>query len=316
MEFDEEELLSPADSWQVIEAFFEEKGMVRQQLDSFDEFINTTIQELVDDCRPIVVTPTRYNEFTETSEERRYTVKFGELSIGKPTVREVDGRTSNLTPHEARLRNLTYHAPLYCLVKVTTERRDEVTNEWIPFDDPDSKIESVVEQDQKEIGTTVSREFLGYVPIMLRSRRCLLHGMSEHELGEVNECVYDQGGYFVINGSEKVVIAQERQANNNVYCFEKSGRFSFASEVRSHLEKGSRPPSAIKCYMFAGSSNKSSSINQIHVELPYIKTTIPIVCVFRALGVASDREIVERVCYHSDDFEMMEKFKSSLEEGF
>jgi DNA-directed RNA polymerase II subunit RPB2 len=315
----EDQMLTPADSWQVITSFFQEKGMVGQQLESFDEFINTTIQELVDDMRKIVVAPTgTYNPDTQKVEERRYTIEFGELKIGKPTVREVDGKTSMLYPHEARLRNLTYHAPLYCNIKVTTEKRDGDEEKFVPFDDPDTKVDSEINQDTKETGVVVSREFLGFMPIMLRSKRCLLSTMSEHELGTVNECVYDEGGYFVINGSEKVIIAQERQANNNVYCFEKKGgRFAFSSELRSHLEKGSRPPSPVQCLMFAGSSNKmTNAINQIHVMLPYIKSTIPVVCVFRALGVASDREIVERVCYHADDFEMMEKFKPSLEEGF
>ena len=69
--------------------------------------------------------------------------------------------------------------------------------------------------------TDSPKEFLGYVPIMLRSRFCVLADKSDKELCELGECIYDQGGYFVINGSEKVVVAQERMSNNHVYCFRK-----------------------------------------------------------------------------------------------
>lgn len=313
------DMIDASDSWAIITSFFEQKGMVRQQLDSFDEFIDTTIQELVDDSPEIRVTPS-YEAKEGDAPEKRYSIKFGTLSIGQPTTREVDSTNPLLFPHDARLRNLTYHAPLFCNITVTCEEKDEASGNWVPKNDADvmndTSLFSEEERKMDLTGKSRSQEFIGFVPIMLRSKRCLLHGKSEYELGQHNECVYDQGGYFIINGSEKVIVAQERQANNCVYVFEKKGKFSYSSEIRSHLEKGSRPPSPVQCYMYAGTSNSASNLtNQIHVQLPYIKTTIPVVCVFRALGVISDQEIVERICYQENDFEMMEKLKASLEEG-
>ncbi|KAH9258101.1 hypothetical protein BASA81_003664 [Batrachochytrium salamandrivorans] len=312
----QQQMIQSQDAWTVINAYFAQNGMVRQQLSSFDEFIDHTLQELIDDSHPITV---RKN-FTGTDaddEERQYIVKFGKLQLGSPSTREVDSTSAQLFPHEARLRSLTYHAPLYCDITVTSEVKDPTTGEWIPKDDPTAKSASnpALQESLKE-GQTVSREFMGYIPIMVRSKRCLLHGKSDYELGQVDECVYDQGGYFIINGGEKVIVAQERQANNNVYVFEKKGKFSYAAEIRSHLEKGSKPPNPVVVSMFAGSSTKGSAFqHQIHVNIPYIKASLPIICLFRAFGVMSQQEIFQRICYDEDDFEMAELLKATFEEG-
>jgi len=163
------------------------------------------------------------------------------------------------------------------------------------------------------------REFIGMVPIMLRSQFCILKGMNDSELAELGECIFDQGGYFVINGSEKVLIAQERLANNSVFCFEKKApsKFCWAAEVRSHVETGARPTSTMYVQMYASSSIKeATSGHQIHAVIPYVRQSIPVVILFRALGTTADREILERICYQFDDVEMMDKFRSSLEEAF
>ena len=56
-EEDEEEEITQEDAWAVISAYFEEKGLVRQQLDSFDEFIQNTMQEIVDESADIEIRP-------------------------------------------------------------------------------------------------------------------------------------------------------------------------------------------------------------------------------------------------------------------
>lgn len=80
-------------------------------------------------------------------------------------------------------------------------------------------------------------DFAGKIPIMLRSTYCLLSGLTDRDLTELNECPLDPGGYFIINGSEKVLIAQEKMATNTVYVFSmKDGKFAFKAEIRSCLE--------------------------------------------------------------------------------
>ena len=301
--------ITAADAWPVINAFFEDQGMVRQQLDSFDEFVKNSMQEVVDDSPPVIVdAQAQYDVEDEEPTRKRVTTKFKQMRIGRPSVRLGDGSTAALFPAEARLRNLTYSAPLYVDVESRMEEYSVDDREWRPC----------VEARRDEDGAlTHAQEFVGYVPVMVRSSFCLLSRMSEQELCSKDECAYDQGGYFIINGSEKVVLAQERQANNNVYAFYKrGGKFGWSSEIRSHVEKGQRLPSSLQCLMFSGPSHAgASSAHQIHVQLPYLKTTVPVVSVFRALGVLSDRDIMMRCCYSLEDAELTERFRASLEEG-
>jgi len=90
-------------------------------------------------------------------------------------------------PNEARLRNLTYSAPLY--VDIT---------------------KTVVKEGREPVETQHQKTFIGKIPIMLRSTYCLLNGMTDRDLTELNECPLDPGGYFIINGSEKVSVALSR----------------------------------------------------------------------------------------------------------
>lgn len=86
-----------------------------------------------------------------------------------------------MMPNEARLRNLTYSAPLYVDISKT-----------------------VFKDGEDEVKTTHSKTFIGKIPIMLRSTYCILSGLTDRDLTELNECPLDPGGYFVVNGSEKV----------------------------------------------------------------------------------------------------------------
>uniref|UniRef100_A0A0L8GV21 DNA-directed RNA polymerase subunit beta n=2 Tax=Octopus bimaculoides TaxID=37653 RepID=A0A0L8GV21_OCTBM len=155
---------------------------------------------------------------------------------------------------------------------------------------------------------------------MLRSTYCLLNRLTDRDLTELNECPLDPGGYFIINGSEKVLIAQEKMATNTVYVFQqKDSKYAYKTEIRSCLEHSSRPTSTLWVNMMArgGTGVKKSAIGQkIIAILPYIRQEIPIIIVFRALGFVSDRDILEHIIYDFDDPEMMEMVKPSLDEAF
>lgn len=139
-------------------------------------------------------------------------------------------------------------------------------------------------------------------------------------MAEFNECPLDPGGYFIINGSEKVLIGQERMATNTVYVFSmKDHKFAYRAEIRSLLENSSRPTSTLYVNMLArgGQSSRKSAVGQLIVAIiPYIKEEIPVIVVFRALGFESDRDILEHVVYDFEDQEMMERIKPSLDEAF
>ena len=139
----------------------------------------------------------------------RYQLKFEQIYLARPTHWEQDGSASPLMPNEARLRNLTYSAPLYV---------DVLKSEWRDGEERprESKHEKL---------------FLGKIPIMLRSQFCLLSGLNDHELTELNECPLDPGAYFIINGSEKVLIAQEKMGTN-------TGEFKLLFVIHTHSLNG------------------------------------------------------------------------------
>lgn len=113
--------------------------------------------------------------------------------------------------------------------------------------------------------TNVPSDFLPQVPIMLRSSFCILNSLPDSELYDLNECPYDQGGYFIINGSEKVLIAQERMATNNVYVFAKAqpSPISFLAEIRSAVEKGGKQISQVQMKMYHHGHDKNVRRSQL-----------------------------------------------------
>ena len=114
---DEYEEITQEDCWTVITSFFDQKGLVRQQLDSFDEFVQNTMQELVDENSDLILDQADQHTGHDGDVTRRYEIKFGQIYLSRPTVTEADGAVVPVFPQEARLRNLTYSAPLYIEMK-------------------------------------------------------------------------------------------------------------------------------------------------------------------------------------------------------
>ena len=291
---------------------------MRQQLDSFDEFVQNTMQELVDDSGDIRVSPElqhlvgydeeNFDDMAASQTKEVFEISFGQVYLSKPTTVEKDGTVTNIFPHEARLRNLTYSAPLYVDVTMNQYRCRNDANIGDPSEDLGQPTKSEVAR----------KEFLGYVPIMLRSLFCVLSDKDDAQLADLGECIYDQGGYFVINGSEKVIVASERMSNNHVYAFKKKqpSKFSWVIETRSQVENSTRPTSTLYIQMYHKGGRNVIDGNQIRSTLPYIRTDIPVVIIFRALGFVADRDIIEHVVYDLTDGEMMDLFRPSLEEAF
>eukprot|EP00727_Mastigamoeba_balamuthi_P011600 m51a1_g7062 putative dna-directed rna polymerase ii subunit rpb2-like (1207) ;mRNA; f:172808-177135 len=293
------------DIWKVIGAYFKQKGMVRQQLDSFDEFIQVTVQELVDnsDKHPIEI----------QTAEGKDTYHFGQIYLSKPTTVEPDGQPIPVTPHHARLRNLTYTAPLFIDI-----RRETTLAASAAADAADGEQQQPAPVREE----TYEKISIGKMPIMLRSKSCVLgeetkkgEQYRDAELAALGECSYDPGGYFVVNGSEKVLIAQERMANNHVYVFAKKqpSKYTFVAEIRSSIEMY-MPASTMSIKMLAASQSRALG-STIYATIPYVQKDVPIVVLFRALGVVSDKEILQYICYDIDDREMTELLRPSLVEG-
>eukprot|EP00747_Dinoflagellata_sp_TGD_P165070 gnl/TRDRNA2_/TRDRNA2_185877_c0_seq1.p1 gnl/TRDRNA2_/TRDRNA2_185877_c0~~gnl/TRDRNA2_/TRDRNA2_185877_c0_seq1.p1 ORF type:complete len:1182 (-),score=253.27 gnl/TRDRNA2_/TRDRNA2_185877_c0_seq1:85-3630(-) len=295
--------MNQEDSWVVIDSFFAEKGLVFQQLGSFDQFIMYEVQRMMDAQPPIEITPQAQYHPTETIHTNRvYVWRFGQISLNKPTIDEPDGTTKQLSPREARLRNLTYSAPVFVNINL--------------------QIYNVTEDDEGNQTRTLKSEelykkvYLMRFPIMIRSEYCWLKGASDRLLTEFGECPLDQGGYFVINGSEKVLIALERMANNFVYAFMKKGsKYTWVCEIRSGLFEGSAGCAGFAVKMLANMGQRSYARGQMVCTCPYIRVEVPIVVMFRALGIVADKDILERIVYDFSDIAMLAACRNSVEDA-
>ncbi|KAL2057049.1 hypothetical protein ABVK25_002788 [Lepraria finkii] len=328
---EEEEGITAEDCWTVISSFFDTKNLVSQQIDSFDEFVSTTMQELITE-NSLLTLDQNLPQLDDDPEPqpvlRRYEIKFGTVLLSRPALTESDGSTGVLFPQEARLRNLTYSSPLFLdmtMTKSVAYERDIME----PSDEEAACDPSIVQKatgstylDWKVEGSEDDRKtmqvFVGKLPIMLKSKYCMLRDFSDDQLYDINECPYDLGGYFVINGSEKVLIAQERSAANIVQVFKKSqSNTPYVAEIRSAVEKGSRLISSMQIKLYEKGEGAKGGFGQtIKCTLPYIKTEIPIAIVFRALGVVSDEDILNHICYDRKDTQMLEMLKPCIEEAF
>mmetsp|Transcript_8496 Transcript_8496/g.37877 ORF Transcript_8496/g.37877 Transcript_8496/m.37877 type:complete len:1216 (-) Transcript_8496:2643-6290(-) len=299
----EDQEIVEEDTWDIVSAYFEEKGLVRQQLNSFNVFVEHTMQSIVEETRDILIIPEEQHIPGQraSDEDIKYLINFGQLRLSKPTFTEANAETFPLYPNKARLRNLTYSAPLYCDI---TMKKIRVLNE------------ETGEEEMEEEKT--SKVFIGRIPIMLRSMYCLLADMDDEALAAVGECTVDQGGYFVINGSEKVLIAQERMSTNQVHVFKKTmpSKYSHVAEIRSIAEGGKPVPTSFKVALQGrGGKGEQASSHIIVATLPNIRADIPVVILFRALGFENDKEVMSHICYNLADEEMMTMLMPSIEEA-
>ncbi|KAK5055246.1 DNA-dependent RNA polymerase II [Exophiala bonariae] len=324
----EQEDITSEDCWKVINSFFDTKNLASLQIDSFNHFMRASMQDLVNEKGGIILDHAQNIEESDPNPIviKRHEVKFGKVTLSKPNMVEGDGVTTDCMPHEARLRSLTYASPAF--VKMT--RRTYLAKEH-PWDDQTDDM-GVVKDDGSTLYWRESSEeddfdaerevYIGKIPIMVRSMTCHLMSekfQSEKDLFAWGECPYDSGGYFIINGSEKVLIAQERSAGNIVQVFQKAlpSPFTHLAEIRSVIDRGARMMSqaTVKLFRRQDGPDGTKIDNPIRVQLPYVKQDIPLVIVFRALDIVSDADILEKICFDQSDKEMIDMLMGSLQEG-
>ncbi|ETN46839.1 uncharacterized protein HMPREF1541_01028 [Cyphellophora europaea CBS 101466] len=327
--------ISPEDCWKVIGSFFEKKGLVSMQIDSFDKFMSQTIKELVLDKGSITLDHAKNPDPDEINPViiERHEVKFLDFTLSYPNVVEGDGVTNDLMPHEARLRSLTYACPAFILMSKKTywAREQETDANAVKTEGENGTLYWEVGHSDDDIPDDRPESvYIGKIPVMLKSGSCWLNQdsgktkssrkiFSDQDLFAWGECPYDQGGYFVINGSEKVLIAQERSAGNIVQIFTKAAPspFTHLAEMRSVVEGGSRQMSQCTVKLMRKSDGPDGTkIDQpIRVQLPYTKLDVPLAVVFRALDIVSDSDIIEKICFDHSDKEMIDMLMGTLQEG-
>ncbi len=253
-------------------SLFMEKGLVRQHLDSYNELIDHGLQEVIDEVGDIEI----------EVPEGPYKIKLGRVwilhpqsKISGPYVTEVDGYPHEIYPMEARFRNLTYAAPI--------------------------SLEMTPIIDGRELETELV--LIGDLPVMLKSKLCVLSQLLPEELIGHGEDPNDPGGYFIVNGSERVIVALEDLAPNRVLV-----------DIDT---RGATPVYQAKIFSTtvgfrARIELRLKSDGAIYVSMPGVPTEIPFVNLLRALGLQSDMEIAEAV---SPEKVIQNELESSFEKA-
>ncbi|PNH08349.1 DNA-directed RNA polymerase II subunit RPB2 [Tetrabaena socialis] len=252
--------------------------IVRHQIDSFDDFILHKLEQIISSFNPIEINEQYLPD--RSLYKHRVMISIENPTLMRPTITEKDGQQKIMMPNDARLRNMTYSSQLMVEVAVTAKVLNMETNEY---------------QEESRRLTCVS---LGKIPIMVHSRYCNLR--QNRVPSPYDECRFDYGGYFIINGNEKVVIAQDRIAENKVFVFvnNKATPYSHVAEVRSVSERrfGIPKTTAVKLSMRGNQFGK-----YIRVNVHHMKHEIPLFILFRALGIQSDEDIVRHIVADVND---------------
>ena len=300
-DFSNEEEITDKDSWKVIRAYFNQHGLVSQQIGSFNQFIDKNIQEIIDENKTVTIEPD-INYFNKSmSNHITYELTFGQSHISAhPQFLENNSSTEHkIYPNEARVRNLDYLSELSVDIHWTEK----------VYDIESESFKIINEHD-------IIKQNIGKIPIMVRSKYCSLNRQTDEGRIEVKECEFDQGGYFIIGGGEKVIVAQERMATNFVYVFKKNETSGFAwqAEIRSNIDGSNRPPVQFSVKISKKNIHLKNDLGGlITSRIPYVKSDIPIVILFRALGIESDKDILDYIIFDENDNSFKELLRPSLE---
>lgn len=233
----------------LLKKYFEEKSFTEHNINSFNKFITSGLQRVVDETREVVpdILPIGIRDLR---------IRLGKIWVEKPMVKEADGSRRSIMPIEARLRNLTYDAPIMLEMSI---------------------IQSGEEKEKQTV-------HVGNIPIMLRSENCYLNGMSKEELINAGEDPDDAGAYFIINGTERVVVIVEDLVTNKVLVDKTS--------------TGSNPYAA-KIFSEDGQYNIPHTIEKGKDGMIYVSFTklqkIPFTVLMKALGMKKDQQIIESI---------------------
>ncbi len=260
----------------------------RHHLDSYDNFLKQDLTSIIKANNPILILKDLIDPDRNIYKYKVEIYVGGEdaqqIEIGTPTVSlQNTEEVRVLYPNEARLRNLTYASTVYAdiVIKIT------YTNEMGQTKSLDVPPE------------TFQKWPLFKIPIMLHSRYCILHNKPKSFLIEAGECPYDNGGYFIVDGAEKVLITRQEQAFNTLYVTpqETDPKISVYASI-SCLSAETRQVKRVAFALTRPSQSdkkRSSTHETVQVSIPFVRKAIPLFVLFRAIGFQSDEEILRMI---------------------
>ena len=280
--------------WDILDLYFKDHKypFTGHHLDSYRNFVKVKIPEIIKSNNPITMI-----KMDDSNKNLivKVDIYIGGLNgdniyVDRPIAFE-NGTPKLITPNDARMRNLTYETHLFTNVLV------RITNDKGVVKDVEFKNIAI-----------------GGIPIMLHSDICLLKNNGSDILKLMGECPYDTGGYFIIDGKEKVIIAQENIVTNKLFTnkiTDDPNGFSYKGIILCVAEKGSVKPSKIQFFYVdtpiksdgvyhdekikVQYNNKNYNYGSILVSVPSFKEKIPLFILFRALGIESDKDICDAI---------------------
>ena len=273
--------------WKVIESYFRAhhlKQLVKHQIESYNYFVNTQIQNTIEMFNPVRIC-SEYDYIKEFDLYRlEIFINFKNFSIHRPQIYENNGSTKILLPQEARLRNFTYSGAMTIdfNIKYIIRNGDNYNN--------------ILRYEK-----TLKNINIGKLPIMLRSDICILNQYKDIDYNKSGECKMDPGAYFIINGSEKTCLGQERAAENQIYCYnvsKNSTKWSWSAEIKCIPDWKCISPKQLTLTL----TNKTNTFgNSIYLHIPRLKNPVPLFVIFRAFNIISDKDICEKILLRNEE---------------
>jgi len=304
-----------------LNTYFSEAGILAHQLDGFNQFVEMDIPEIISMANPITskgspeiplagprsalaaatgLSTTAANALIQQQQqglgntvvsvaagvapriinhEYEVSLEFEKISLRKPTIFDNNGAVYPMLPKDARDCNYTYASPLNVDVKVTTTFIDHTR--------------SSIRESKVRVFPNVH---LGKIPIMVRSKYCLLNDQKHIAPRELGECAEDLGGYFIIMGGERAMMSMERMTENRPVVF-RNGRGNAKDkevvEIKCIGPDNDQVPksNAVRLVYHP----KNNLVTMLKATIPRIRTDIPLWILFRALGVETDKAICELI---------------------
>jgi DNA-directed RNA polymerase II subunit RPB2 len=290
--------------WILIEAYFKHKHLkqlVKHQLESYNYFVNNQIQQTIEMFNPLIIA-SEHDYIKELNLYRlEIEITFENFSIYRPQIYENNGSTKIMFPQEARLRNFSYSSAMTVDLNIKYIIRNG------------ENYKNILNYQKK-----IKNVHIGKLPIMLKSDLCVLNQYKHLNHNETGECYMDPGGYFIINGSEKTCISQERAAENQIYCYnieKNNNKWSWKAEMKCIPDWKCISPKQINILI---ASRNNGYGNALYLQIPRIKIPIPLFIMFRAFNIISDREICELIMLNiakENMQKMLISLKASIIEG-
>ncbi len=280
--------------WDIIKSYFKDKHLerlVRHQIESYNNFVSYQIFKTIEMFNPIHIKSENDYDAASGKYSLEIFLTMDNFHIYRPQIYENNGAIKLMFPQEARLRNFTYSSSMTVDINIKYIIRDG------------DNLDNV-----KTLHKTLPNIPIGKLPIMVKSNICVLNQYQHIDNKMTGECKYCPGGYFIINGSEKTVLGQERAAENKVYVFniaKNNPKYSWSAEIKSVPDFKCISPKQINMYI----SSKNNGFGcPICIQIPRVRQPIPLFILFRALNVISDKEICEYILLDISQ----DKYKSML----